>query len=391
MNKKFPFKILSANPYKTKDPEEVFRDLKNRSPKIQHLWSHQADILREYTKEEGSQDIAIELPTGAGKTLVGLLIAEYRRRKYNERVLYLCPTRQLAKQVGEAARDYGVLAHVLVGKQAEFVPKHFNDYNSAEAIAITTYSGLFNTSPRFNDPSTIIFDDAHAGDNYISRMWTLTVSRFENEILYKQIVELYSNELPNYLPPKLMKKYPTDVEKRGVDLLPLPLFLLRVNEFYKIMDEHTSEIKDDIYYRWQTIRDNLTACCAFFSWSEIVLRPLIPPSLTHGPFRKANQRIYMSATLGLGGELERITGISNIKRIPVPTGWDRESTGRRLIIFPERSFTVKEYKPWLSSFIRTKNRVLVLTPNGLIKDAFLDFMEEHSVKHTSVALKSLKK
>jgi len=32
-------------------------------------------------------DVALQLPTGSGKTLVGLLIAEWRRRKYGERVV----------------------------------------------------------------------------------------------------------------------------------------------------------------------------------------------------------------------------------------------------------------------------------------------------------------
>jgi superfamily II DNA or RNA helicase len=50
-------------------------------------------------------DVALHLPTGSGKTLVGLLIAEWLRRKNHERVVYLCPTRQLVNQVAEQATD----------------------------------------------------------------------------------------------------------------------------------------------------------------------------------------------------------------------------------------------------------------------------------------------
>jgi hypothetical protein len=28
------------------DPESLFRDMKSRDPQIQHLWAHQADMLR---------------------------------------------------------------------------------------------------------------------------------------------------------------------------------------------------------------------------------------------------------------------------------------------------------------------------------------------------------
>ena len=50
----------------------------------------------------------------------------------------------------------------------------------------------------------------------------------------------------------------------------------------------------------------------FISSSTILIRPLISPTLTHSPFRSVKQRIYMSATLGNGGDLERFFGIKNI-------------------------------------------------------------------------------
>ena len=54
--------------------ESMFMDLRNRS--VQALFAHQADILRKYEAEMMQKsDVAIELPTGSGKTLVGLLIA----------------------------------------------------------------------------------------------------------------------------------------------------------------------------------------------------------------------------------------------------------------------------------------------------------------------------
>ena len=54
-------------------------------------------------------DVALQLPTGSGKTLVGLLTAEWRRRRNQERVVYLCTTRQLVNQVVEQAEEkYGL-------------------------------------------------------------------------------------------------------------------------------------------------------------------------------------------------------------------------------------------------------------------------------------------
>lgn len=49
---------------------------------LDNLWSEQADVLRIYAETHvDDHDVALELPTGSGKTLVGLLIAEWRRLK----------------------------------------------------------------------------------------------------------------------------------------------------------------------------------------------------------------------------------------------------------------------------------------------------------------------
>jgi hypothetical protein len=58
------------------------------------LWFHQGTVLLDWHRNHpDDHDVAIELPTGAGKTPVGALIGDYRRRAFRERVAYLCPTR----------------------------------------------------------------------------------------------------------------------------------------------------------------------------------------------------------------------------------------------------------------------------------------------------------
>src|SRR5689334_7235105 len=90
-------------------PEALFHDLRNR--KIKGLLTHQADILRDYHEQmRDAADVALQLPTGSGKTLVGLLIGEWRRRRHRERAVYLCPTQQLVNQVVRQARTYGIKA-----------------------------------------------------------------------------------------------------------------------------------------------------------------------------------------------------------------------------------------------------------------------------------------
>jgi superfamily II DNA or RNA helicase len=81
-------------------------------------------MLRVYVEKALDEtDRARQLPTGSGKTLVGLLLGEWRRRKFGERVVYLCTTRQLVHQVAEQSRaKYGLKVHAFVGKKADFPP-----------------------------------------------------------------------------------------------------------------------------------------------------------------------------------------------------------------------------------------------------------------------------
>jgi len=106
----------------------------------------------------------------------------------------------------------------------------------------------------------------------------------------------------------------------------------------------------------------LHACNLYYSWEEILIRPLIPPSNMNAAFRNANQRVFMSATLGQGGDLERITGLKDFFKIPLPTGWDKQGLGRRLILFPSLSLRRSEVEKLVnSSIIKAKRSVILVS------------------------------
>src|SRR5713101_5286596 len=132
-------------------PDELLRDLPRR--KIPDVLPHQREIMRTYAASAlNDQDVALQLPTGSGKTLVGLLVADWCRRKNQERVVYLCTTRQLVNQVVEQAEDkYGLSVLGFTGAIKNFEPTAKADYRSASRVAVTTYSHLFNTNPFFDD------------------------------------------------------------------------------------------------------------------------------------------------------------------------------------------------------------------------------------------------
>jgi hypothetical protein len=364
-SKKSPFRHVGVKRYQSSDIESLFKDLRNRSPKIRDLYSAQADVLRDYqTNHLKSSDVSIELPTGSGKTLVGLLIAEYRRRILGERVVYICPTKQLAYQVGNKSIEYTIPTKVLVGPKRDYNQQDVHLYRSAHVIAVSTYSGIFNTNPEFSNAQTIVLDDAHGGESYISALWSLVITRDETPEIYTKVLSIYEKDLPSYFVSVLHSSTrPQNVPKP--EKIPFGVFYTNLENLRSMLDSSLTFDVADLYFPWQLIRNGLQACHAYISWDQILIRPYIPPTLTHAPFAGANQRVYMSATLGRGGELERITGIPRINRIQTPKTYLRRGIGRRLFIFPDLVDNFSGYESWLVKTISSSERTLALCPTGI--------------------------
>src|SRR5437588_6849849 len=85
------------------------------SSKFQRLWPAQAHVLDAYNVAYASaSDVAIELPTGAGKTLIALLIAESWRQE-GKKVAVLSANKTLARQMKREADHLTIRAGRLVG------------------------------------------------------------------------------------------------------------------------------------------------------------------------------------------------------------------------------------------------------------------------------------
>ena len=356
------FKKSSSHASVPESPDRLFRDLPRR--KHASLYDHQGQILRKYvaTAMEAA-DVALQLPTGSGKTLVGLLLAEWRRRKNNERVVYLCPTRQLVNQVTEeATTKYGMAVEPFTGKIINYTPDAKASYQVGDRVAITTYSSLFNTNPFFDNPEIIIVDDAHAAENYIASYWTVQISRSDDATLFKAAAAVLKSILTENNYARLTGRTRSVEDVTWVDKAPTDRLAEIADELRVAIDEHIGESKQR--YAWSVIADHLRACQLYVSSSDIMIRPLIPPTWSHAPFANATQRIFMSATLGGGGDLERLTGCPRILRLPIPEGWDRQGIGRRFFIFPEKSLKESEAHALRLSLMKKAGRSLVLTPNN---------------------------
>ena len=361
------FKKSTPKPPISQSPDELLRDLPRR--KIPDVLPHQRETMRKYVAEAiDDSDVALQLPTGSGKTLVGLLIGEWLRLKNQERVVYLCPTRQLVNQVVEQAEEkYGLTVQGFTGSGKEYKPAAKAAYRNADSIAVTTYSSLFNTNPFFHDADILIVDDAHAGESYISGMWSLQIQRTEpkHSALHAALSAVLKPVLDPVSFARLTGEWEDAVDRGWVDKLPTPLLFSIKNELTEVFDSHVDGT--EFQYPWSLLREHLSACQLFISSKDILLRPLIPPTWTHAPFTDPRQRIYMSATLGNGGDLERLVGRSKIKRLPIPDGWNRQGVGRRFFIFPKMSLSDEHAITLRRRMMEFAGRSLVLVPSERLR------------------------
>ena len=358
------FKSTAPSEIVPSSPEQILLTLPRRT--IPGVLLHQGEIMREYAAQAvDDADVALQLPTGSGKTLVGLMIAEWRRRKFGERVVYLSPTRQLVNQAVEQARtQYGLTIHGFTGSKRDYDPTARAEYQNADRVAVTTYNSLFNTNPFFSNPDVIIVDDAHAAENYIGEMWTLRIQRTRpaHRALFQALQGVLKPHLDNYDFARLTGRFDDAFEaQRWVDKLPTPVFAGIADELTAVIDTHIADL--DLRYPWSMIRSHLAACHFYLSATELLIRPLLAPTWEHAPYQTARQRIFMSATLGSGGDLERLTGRRKIKRLQVPDGWDRQGIGRRFFIFPNNSLEVEEAIGLRHELMRRAGRSLVLVPS----------------------------
>lgn len=368
---------VESNGFST--PQEMFQDNKLKS--IKGILDYQSQILDQYlTSLNGSivvnKNVAFELPTGSGKTLVGVLIAEFHRRKYGRKCLFLCPTNQLVSQVCEQARNqYGIEAIPFTGRQAEYSISSKTDYLLHHAIGVTTYSSFFAVNSFFNDPEILIFDDVHSSESYIVDNWSLSITRNQHPSLFFQIVSLLKDVIGDSGLSRLQADDPFSGDIMDWnDLLPRPQLAEKIKDLQEILRAGVKE--NSLQFAWSRIADNLADCQIYVSWHSILIRPYIAPTETHEAFKNSLQRVFMSATLGNSGELERLTGCRKIKRLPITSGWDTKGLGRRLFVFPDLSLDSRMHKEIIVKLHQESKHSVLIVPNDKDAERFSEYLRD---------------
>lgn len=358
----FNYKIREKIEYNT--PQTMYQD--NKSKTILGPLDYQSKMIDEYMKKINCANVALELPTGSGKTLIGLLIGEFRRKVKDERILFLCTTNQLVNQVVEQSnKKYGIDAIAFCGNQKDYNTSDWTLYSSGKAIGVTTYSSFFASNSRFNDVDIIIMDDVHSSEDYILSNWTVTFKK--NDVIFNQIAAILKDVLDEndyiYLTTDEINMCP----ENWCNLVPMPLLAKRLSEINSILQ---TNIHDERIFAYRNIAENLENCNIYISNAQIQIRPWIPPTMFHRAFCNAKQRILMSATLGKSGELERITGISKIEKLPISDSWGQKTIGRKLFVFPDLNMEKSERNKIIPALQSLMKKSVILVPNKTVEAKF---------------------
>ena len=355
------------------------------SAKFQTLRPAQERVLGEYLdKFDGTADVAVELPTGAGKTLIALLIAENRRRN-GHKVAILSANKTLARQLLQESHELGIPSVLMEGPSYAISSSVKRQYQRGQSIGIMNYWVYFNQNPVIDPADLLIMDDAHLAEHCLHSLYSVEITRLSYPELFEALVSELHQRFPEYsvLADALDSGLKSNRPPELLSFIDQTLISARIEEI--IDGSPALKSKLDLRFRWERMRGSVKQANIYLARDSVWIRPYVYPLIDNPYYSGATQRIYMSATIGDPGDLGRRLGIRNIKKVPVPQE-DAESTfGRRLLLMnrldegdmPQRlgaailaAIRIHPKSVWLCSSVEMAAR---------IKKIVMEWLEENQI------------
>lgn len=364
------------------DPIAIFQSLRVTDASINDLWLAQGDALRGWHEKRAEKDVAISLNTGAGKTLVGLLIAQSLVNETRSLVVYACSSIQLVLQTAKKAEGYGL--PVTTYTRGQFS----NDLAArGEAACLTTYQALFNGRSVFfkRDISGIVFDDAHTAEHLLRDHFSLRISKSQFEQTYSQIAAEFADYFHSV---GLSSSFDEVLAGTSNRLLLAPPFEVRRAHaaILKSIREGTVPTDDNTNFAWAHLKDHIDLCAFVISSSEITLTPPFVPVRALPYFSGSIRRVYLSATLSARDVFARTFGRTPAFQIaPTTTAGECE----RMLLIPAKIAGVENDVQVAKDAIRP-HKALVLVPSYVRAGEWADLVQPPAKEQASEAIESFK-
>lgn len=296
------------------DPLKIFDALTLRGS-IENVWEPQAKALREWHEKRALNDISIEMNTGGGKTLVGLLVAQSLLNELRGCVLYVCPTNQLVEQSALRAEEIGLTVSTYFDTRWT-KREHFD---SRTSFCITNYAALFNGRSIFprENPVAMVFDDAHVAGDTIRSAYTLRIP--SNDPAFKRVASIFRNIFHQM---QREQTFESAMQGDPLALLYVPMFeLIRQQNLLHdtLVNDVQVHTKNSLKFAWEHVKDRLHCCCVLISGTGVEITPPVTPVGNLQFWKGGVRRVYMTATLPLQTEFLRTFGVK-LKAAVRPSG-----------------------------------------------------------------------
>lgn len=378
------------------NPVEIFEELP-KSGNINSLYDSQAKILRKWNGElRNERDVFIELNTGGGKTLVGLLIALSIMREKKSGVLYLVENKQLAGQVSEEAKSLGIPSREYDGGASLDAA-----FDNGESILIGSYQAFFNGcstfgtkgSPSIQKLAGIIVDDAHASLDAVRDAFSFVIPANQADTLYKPILELFRDVFYRIGKGTTFEEMIEGVGGYSSDVVEIPFWewisqctnVARLITQVQKRADYCDEFKNSLMFNWPLIKDNLQYCQAIVSKKQITITPVLPLLDMLPAFGKADHRIFMSATITDYGDLVRAYDLRGLSAETIITSKTTSGVGRRMILpLPKEVENSEVFQKTIGALLERKLGIVRLTARSDIPLDWGDIPCVEAVGHEEV-------
>ena len=341
-------------------PRDIFAALPSKAPGFGYLRDVQGQVLDSWEKRRTERDLAIKMNTGAGKTLVGLLILQSSINEGEGPAAYVAPSPYLAAQVRKQAEKLGI---------ATVDDPESIKYLSGDAIAVINIHKLVNGRSVFGGPGsgrtnplpigTVVIDDAHAALATTESQSTIVIPREHG--VYERLLHMFRDDLERQSQSALLDIL--DGDTSAVLRVPFWAWADRVGDVSRELHQHREE--DPLLFAWPLVADSIAISQAVFTASALEIRPPFPPTERISSFAAARRRIYLTATLADDSVLVsdfNADGDTVSRPITPATAAD---LGDRLILAPQETnarISDQEVREALRGFANEVN-VVVLVPS----------------------------